>query len=95
MWPRRYRLCTMSLAFCLIASAQTPVENLRANLTYLASDELEGRGTPSRGLDLAADFIAKQFQQAGLQPAAPDGSYFSSRKIRRGNAQQRRIFANL
>jgi hypothetical protein len=65
-----------ALLVCLIARAQTPVDSLKANLTYLASDELDGRATPSHGLDLAADFIAKQFRQAGLQPAAPDGSYF-------------------
>jgi hypothetical protein len=50
--------------------------SLKTNLSYLASDELEGRGTPSHGLDLAADYIAAQFQHEGLSPAARDGSYF-------------------
>jgi hypothetical protein len=50
-------------------------DSLRANLSYLASDALEGRGTPSHGLDLAADYIAAQFQRAGLEPAS-NGSYF-------------------
>ena len=50
--------------------------SLKTNLSYLASDELEGRGTPSRGLDLAADYIAAQFQREGLDPAAPGNSYF-------------------
>ena len=31
---------------------------LRGNLSFLASDALEGRGTPSRGLDIAAEYIA-------------------------------------
>ena len=66
---------------CAVAATQTPVENLRADLTYLASDELEGRGTPSKGLDLAADYIARQFQEAGLKPVAPDGSYFQVAKF--------------
>ncbi len=61
-----------------LAVAQPPVEHLRTDLTYLASDELEGRATPSRGLDLAADYIARQFQSAGLQPASPDGTCFQS-----------------
>jgi hypothetical protein len=52
-------------------------DSLRANLSYLASDALEGRGTPSHGLDLAADYIAAQFQRAGLDPAAGD-SYFQA-----------------
>ena len=50
-------------------------ESLRKNLTYIASDALEGRGTPSKGLDLAADYIAAQFKSAGIQPAVK-GSYF-------------------
>jgi hypothetical protein len=49
---------------------------LRRDVTYLASDELEGRGVTTRGIDLAADYIATQFKQAGLKPAAADGSYF-------------------
>ena len=51
-------------------------ESLRTNLSFLASDTLEGRNTPSHGLDLAADYIAVQFQRAGLEPAAP--GYFQS-----------------
>jgi hypothetical protein len=50
--------------------------SLKTNLSYLASDELEGRGTPSHGLDLAADYIAAQFQREGLTPAGPGNSYF-------------------
>ncbi len=49
--------------------------SLRGNLSFLASDMLEGRGTPSRGLDLAAEFIAAQYRRAGLEPIAGD-SYF-------------------
>ena len=52
-------------------------DSLRTNLSYLASDALEGRATPSPGLDLAADYIAAQFQHAGLAPAAGD-SYFQT-----------------
>src|ERR1035441_8099916 len=55
-------------------------DSLRTNLSYLASDELEGRSTPSHGLDLAADYIAAQFQRAGLDPAS-NGSYFQAAKF--------------
>lgn len=48
---------------------------LRDDLKFIASDELQGRGTPSPGLDRAADFIAGQFQRAGLEPGV-DGTYF-------------------
>ena len=38
---------------------------------------LEGRDTPSRGLDIAAEYIAAQFRRAGLEPVGDDG-YFQS-----------------
>lgn len=41
-------------------------QTLQAHARFLANDLLEGRGTPSRGLDLAAEYIAAQFQLAGL-----------------------------
>ncbi len=52
-------------------------DSLRGHLSFIASDLLEGRGTPSRGLDLAAQYIAAQFRRAGLEPAGDDG-YFQT-----------------
>jgi Zn-dependent M28 family amino/carboxypeptidase len=52
-------------------------DSLRGHLSFLASDLLEGRATPSRGLDLAAEYIAAQFRRAGLEPAGDDG-YFQT-----------------
>src|SRR5262245_29411597 len=49
---------------------------LKKDITYLASDELEGRGVTTHGIDLAADYIANEFKKAGLKPAGKDGSYF-------------------
>jgi hypothetical protein len=51
--------------------------SLRGDLSYIASDELAGRDSPSRGLDLAADYIAAQFRRAGLEPGVGD-SYFQN-----------------
>src|SRR5207302_257840 len=72
-----------SLLICVlgagIASAQqssiTP-EALRGWLTYLASDELEGRATYSEGLGLAAAYIADQLKEAGVKPGGDHGTYF-------------------
>jgi Zn-dependent M28 family amino/carboxypeptidase len=50
---------------------------LKADVSFLASDALEGRGTPSKGLDIAAEYIAAQFRRAGLEPAGDDG-YFQT-----------------
>ncbi len=49
---------------------QTPEaveQRLRESASYLASDELEGRGVRTVGLDLAADYLAKEFKAAGLK----------------------------
>jgi hypothetical protein len=57
-------------------------DSLRGNLSFLASDLLEGRDTPSRGLDLAALYIAAQFRRAALEPAGDD-EYFQTAKMLR------------
>ncbi len=51
--------------------------DLMGRLSFLASDLLEGRDTPSRGLDLAAEYIASEFRRAGLEPGGNDG-YFQT-----------------
>lgn len=56
-------------------------DSLRTNLSFLASDQLEGRATPSPGLDRAADYIAAQFRHAGLEPATADRSFFQVAKF--------------
>jgi hypothetical protein len=50
-------------------------DSLRGHLSFLSSDLLEGRGTPSKGLDLAAEYIAAQFRRAGLEPIGGDGFF--------------------
>lgn len=52
-------------------------DSMRGHLNFLASDLLEGRATPSRGLDLAAEYIAAQFRVIGLEPGVKD-SYFQT-----------------
>src|ERR1700719_3704294 len=51
-------------------------EKIRAHVKFLASDLLEGRGTGQRGGDIAAEYIATQFELYGLQPGSENGSYF-------------------
>lgn len=52
------------------------IDRIRADVKYLASDQLEGRGVGTRGEELATDYIASQFQKAGLKPAGDRGTYF-------------------
>ncbi len=51
-------------------------ERIRAHVSFLSDDLLEGRGPGVRGGDIAAHYIAAQFEQLGLQPAGDHGSYF-------------------
>jgi Peptidase family M28 len=55
---------------------QVDAGRIRADLSFIASDELEGRDTPSRGLDLAARYLASRLQALGLKPGGDDGGYF-------------------
>jgi Zn-dependent M28 family amino/carboxypeptidase len=45
------------------------------HVRFLANDLLEGRGTGTRGGDIAANYIAAQFALYGLKPAGDNGSY--------------------
>lgn len=60
-------------------------ERMQAHVDYLASDELEGRGVGTAGLDKAADYIADKYEEYGLQPGGGD-TYFQTFTIRGENA---------
>ncbi|MCZ6766365.1 MAG: M28 family peptidase [bacterium] len=57
-------------------SSQILAADMREDVGYLASDELEGRMTGSDGERLAADYIAKRFESLGLRPLGDDGGYY-------------------
>src|SRR5437867_10145936 len=58
------------------ALATVEAGRIRAHLKFLASDLLEGRGTGQRGGEIAAAYIATEFELMGLEPGAADGGYF-------------------
>ncbi len=49
-------------------SSGVSIDNLKEHVTFLASDDLEGRRTGSKGIRKAADYILKYLTRAGLQP---------------------------
>ncbi|HEY6805095.1 MAG TPA: M20/M25/M40 family metallo-hydrolase [Pyrinomonadaceae bacterium] len=61
-----------------IAAAQ-----MKDYLTFIASDEMEGRDTPSRGLDTTAKFIAMNLSRWGFKPGGDDGGYLQKIALRR------------
>ncbi|MBC8065534.1 MAG: M28 family peptidase [Chlorobia bacterium] len=58
--------------------AAITAKRLRAHLEFIASDLLEGRDTPSRGLDIASEYIAAQMKLSGVEPGGDKGTYFQS-----------------
>jgi hypothetical protein len=46
------------------------------HVRFLASDELEGRGNGSEGLERAAEYIARRFREAGVEPGGVKGTFF-------------------
>ena len=71
--------------------AQRGVDTISANqirdyLTFIASDEMEGRDTPSRGLDTTAKFLAMSLSRWGFKPAGDDGTFFQRIDLLRNRA---------
>lgn len=55
---------------------------LRSHVVFLADDLLEGRGTATRGHEIAARYVASQLAAAGLEPGA-GGSWLQPISLRR------------
>jgi len=81
-------LCVLEQAappkFILTPEVQANLDRIRAaslrgDLSFIASDALDGRDTPSPGLDIAAEYIAAQFRRAGLEPAGDEGYFQTAR----------------
>jgi len=58
-------------------------KDMKMHLSFLASDELEGREMCERGSRITARYIAAQFEHMGLQPAGDNNTYFQHLKVRR------------
>lgn len=66
------------LLFSLSLHSQNTSDNLRKHITYLASDELEGRKAGTKGDSLAATYIRDKFRAAGAELQGDNGfQYFS------------------
>ena len=79
--PRAAVLLFLLLVFSGFASGSLPLQELSTDrymqhVSFLASDDLKGRGNGSAELERAAEYIAAQFRSYGLQPAGDKGSYF-------------------
>jgi len=69
-------LATLALVFAIAPHA------IRAHINFLASDTLEGREAGTRGYDVAAAYVAAQFEAVAAEPAGDDGTYFQQVRLR-------------
>jgi aminopeptidase YwaD len=95
-WKPSQRARIAGLVFILAAALRTAgaaapdsealfdADAYLAHVKYLADDRLEGRQPGTPGIELAAEYIARQFETAGLKPAGEDNTWFQTFEIRRG-----------
>jgi hypothetical protein len=81
-----FLLCTIFAAALPLAAATGGLESINATdlqawLSYIASDELQGRDTYSAGLGLAAGYIQEHLRPWGLEPAGDDHGYLQMVKV--------------
>jgi Zn-dependent M28 family amino/carboxypeptidase len=59
-----------------VAVDRIKAEHIAAHVKFLADDLLEGRAPATRGGDLAARYIATQYELLGLEPGGEKGTYY-------------------
>jgi hypothetical protein len=57
------------------AAATITAPDVMRRVSIIADDSMMGRDTPSRGLELTAEYVASEFRRAGLRPAGDSGGY--------------------
>src|SRR5690554_2421717 len=65
----------MLVLSCKETKVQTVKTSMKDDVSILANDSLKGRKTGSEGERKAAAYIAKRFENIGLQPKGTDGFY--------------------
>jgi Zn-dependent M28 family amino/carboxypeptidase len=71
-------LVMLSTYFMGIAQQSEVPLSMKVDLVFLASDYLEGREAGSKGEQMAAQYIAKRFQEIGLKAAGVNGTWYQS-----------------
>ena len=70
----------------LPSPSSSRLDRLRNHASYLASEQLTGRGIDTPGIELARDYIAVEFAKYGLRPAGANGSYLQKFEVLTGVA---------
>ncbi|MFN8654443.1 MAG: M20/M25/M40 family metallo-hydrolase [Gemmatimonadales bacterium] len=64
------------------AATITPAD-IKQRIFTIADDSMQGRDTPSPGLDKTAQYVADQFKKFGLKPGGENGTWFQRYTISR------------
>lgn len=65
-----------------LAAETITAAQIRDYLYFVASDAMEGRDTPSRGLDTTAEFLKMMLSRWGFKPAGDEGTFFQKIALR-------------
>jgi Peptidase family M28 len=102
-WRRRLLLgLALATPAALTAQTRAPLSHAAATLSahdvalrigIIAHDSMMGRDTPSRGLELTAQYVADQFRSFGLRPGGDGGSWLQRYPVtrRRLSLEQSRV----
>jgi Peptidase family M28 len=71
------------VALRALAQGEPDGQRWWSHVLVLADDKLEGRNTGTEGHKKAAEYVAREFEQAGLKPAGTDGYFQPVRLISR------------
>ncbi len=86
---KQISLATMLFIFCfcsygnsiaeqIIQEQELTKSKLQQHIEFLADDSLLGRNTGTQEYEMAAQYVARQFEQYGLKPTMADNSWFQS-----------------
>ncbi len=65
------------------AAATITTADVMRRVHIIAHDSMLGRDTPSKGLEMTAQYVADEFKRFGLKPGGADGSWFQRYRITR------------
>lgn len=97
---------TISVLFLLLAAAAPGLaqkkglaaiqaKDMVLPLRFLSAQELQGRNTPSCGLNIAARYLALNAERAGLRPLLPGGSFFQELAVEVSSVSANRSWLRL
>ena len=99
-------LCSLPLLLAPVAAAQAPKpleaaaetiteQDVIRHIRVIADDSMLGRDTPSRGLELTAQYVADRFKALGLTPGGENGTWFQRYPITRRHIDAERSVVSL